>query len=98
MTGITGWVDRRRDLTCERETLLAMTAAMAGIGPDGERTWASPRFAAGSRLLKVTSANGETGVEAAAGPFAFERDGQILAVACVAGPIYNYVAIRQELE
>jgi asparagine synthase (glutamine-hydrolysing) len=98
MTGITGWVDHRRDLTCERETLLAMTAAMAGIGPDAERIWASPGFAAGCRLLKVTNANGETGMEAEAGPFVFERDGQILAVACVAGPIYNYAVVRRQLE
>lgn len=98
MTGITGWADCRRDLTHERETLLAMTAAMAGIGPDGERIWASPRFAAGSRLLAITNVNGSTCVEAEVGPFVFERDSEVLGVACVAGSIYNYAAVRDELE
>jgi asparagine synthase (glutamine-hydrolysing) len=92
MTGITGWADYRRDLTPERETLLAMTAAMAGIGPDGEKVWTSRRFAAGSRLL---DADGEP---AEGGPFAFEDNGALVAVACQAGPVYNAVQVRADLE
>src|SRR5260221_7241892 len=92
MTGITGWVDYQRDLTPDRETLLAMTATMAGIGPDGEEIWTSRRYATGIRLLDVA------GDKAAAGPFVLTADGEVRAVACQAGPLYNASDVRAELE
>ncbi len=92
MTGITGWVDYQRNLTADRETLLAMTATMAGIGPDGEEIWTSRRYATGTRLLDVA------GDKAAAGPFVITADGEVLAVACQAGPLYNAPDVRAELE
>ncbi|MFC8131462.1 asparagine synthase (glutamine-hydrolyzing) [Streptomyces sp. NPDC057302] len=91
MSGITGWVDFERDLTRERSTVLAMTAAMAQRGPDGEGIWVSRRAALGHRRLAVFDLAG--GHQ----PVALEHDGRTIAVAAHSGSILNHQELRAEL-
>ncbi|MGW5869059.1 asparagine synthase (glutamine-hydrolyzing) [Streptomyces sp. NPDC055239] len=91
MSGITGWVDFDRDLTRERSTVLAMTAAMAQRGPDGEGIWVSQRAALGHRRLAVFDlADGHQ-------PVTLEHDGRTVAVAAHSGSILNHQELRAEL-
>jgi len=53
MCGITGWIDHRRDLRSQRDTLRAMTETLARRGPDAYGEWISERAALGHRRLAV---------------------------------------------
>ncbi|GAA2613550.1 asparagine synthase (glutamine-hydrolyzing) [Dactylosporangium fulvum] len=91
MSAVTGWVDFQRDLHRERDTILAMTAAMACRGPDGEDVWAGRHAALGHRRLAVFDLdNGRQ-------PVAVERDGRTVAVGAHSGSLLNHAELRREL-
>lgn len=95
MSGIAGWIDHERDLTREGATLRAMTATMAARGPDAEGIWLSPRAGLGHRALWLDSDRAADGPVAQ--PFAVTEQGTTVAVAALAGEIYNAAALRVEL-
>lgn len=91
MSGITGWVDFRRDLRRCRPTVEAMTAALVCRGPDGEGVWLDTRAALGHRHLAVA------GPGSAAGPFVLEREGRPVVAAVFDGALYNAPELRAAL-
>lgn len=91
MSGITGWIDHERDLRRERPTLLAMTAALAQRGPDGERLWLAEHAAVGTRW------SDEDGTGAPRQPWVFEEAGRTVLAAAVTGVLYDTDALRSDL-
>ncbi|MDX3380101.1 asparagine synthase (glutamine-hydrolyzing) [Streptomyces niveiscabiei] len=92
MCGIAGWIDFRRDLTEEGATVRTMVAAIANRGPDDEAVWTDRRAALGHRRLSVID------LERSTQPMVAEADGRTLAVVVHNGEIYNFRALRRELE
>lgn len=90
MCGITGWVDWDRDLTAERDVVLAMTETMARRGPDAGGIWLSPRAALGHRRLAVID------IEGGAQPMIAHRPEPV--VLTYSGEVYNFPELRAELE
>ncbi|HZX08261.1 asparagine synthase (glutamine-hydrolyzing) [Kribbella sp.] len=91
MCGFAGWLSQGRDLTCEHETIAAMTATMACRGPDESGVWTTPQIALGHRRLAVIDVPGgkqPMRVETPAGTVAL----------VFAGEIYNFVELRRQLE
>lgn len=79
MSGLVGWVDRRRDLRGEAEVVSAMTEAVRRRGPDGKGVWLSPGAAMGHRRLAATDGWGEQPAvtETDRGPVVLAYDGHI---------------------
>lgn len=91
MSGITGWIDFERNLSQERAVVLAMTAAMAQRGPDGEGTWVSRHAAFGHRKLNISAvADGQP-------PVIHTENGELVAVGMHSGSILNHAELRKEL-
>ncbi|MEU6846112.1 asparagine synthase (glutamine-hydrolyzing) [Streptomyces sp. NPDC046716] len=91
MSGITGWIDHGRDLRRERPTLLAMTAALAQRGGDGERLWSAEHAALGARW---SDADGSGRPQQ---PWVLEEGGRTVLAATVTGVLYDTDALRAEL-
>ncbi|WP_279579001.1 asparagine synthetase B family protein [Fodinicola feengrottensis] len=91
MSGITGWVDFERDLHRDGATVRAMTATLAGRGPDAEELWLSSRAILGHRRLAVVDREGGRQPKVA------EEDGKLLAVVVFNGEIYNADELRGQL-
>ncbi|MHC0432275.1 asparagine synthase (glutamine-hydrolyzing) [Streptomyces sp. O3] len=91
MSGIAGWIDHTRDLRRERSTLLAMTAALAQRGPDGERLWLDEHAGLGTRWSDADGTNTPQQ------PWEFQQDGRTVLVAAVTGVLYDTDALRAEL-
>lgn len=91
MSGITGWVDFERDLGRDGATVRAMTATLAGRGPDAEELWQSQRAILGHRRLAVVDREGGRQ------PMVVEEDGRPLAVVVFNGEIYNAHELRAQL-
>lgn len=92
MCGITGWLDFSRDLRDRRPVIEAMTATLAARGPDGEGTWIAPHVALGHRRLAVIDLAG------GAQPMIHERGGRGTVALSYNGEVYNFLALRGELE
>jgi hypothetical protein len=84
LSGIVCWVDFERDVTRERATAVAMTAAMDRRGPDDGGVWLARHAALGHRRLAVID------IEGGRQPVAAE----ILAVVTFSGEIYNFRELR----
>jgi len=90
MCGITGWIDHRNDLRPARDTLRAMTQALAARGPDAAGEWLSPHAVLGHRRLSVIDpSNG-------AQPMIRRRGAQTF-VTVYNGELYNAPELRREL-
>ena len=90
MCGIVGWVDFRRDLTQERQTLQAMTDTMRLRGPDAGGIWSSARAGLGHRRLSIIDLDGGAQPMTEKTP-----DGEVVLV--YSGEVYNYRELRDEL-
>ena len=90
MSGITGWVDFRRDLRRCRPTVEAMTATLVCRGPDGEGLWLDEHVAFGHRRLAV-------GPGTSAEPCVLRRDGRAVVASVFDGALYNGPELRAEL-
>jgi len=88
MSGIVGWVDYQRDLSCQDVVVRAMAATMANRGPDGERIWSSKDAVLGHRRLATTGAER---------PFVVEAAGRPLVVVSHSGQVYNRGELHSEL-
>lgn len=58
MCGITGWVDYRKNLDHERETMAKMAETLSKRGPDDTNVWASGHAALGHKRLVVVDPEG----------------------------------------
>ncbi|WP_018348710.1 asparagine synthase (glutamine-hydrolyzing) [Longispora albida] len=92
MCGIAGWVSFNRDLTAELGTLEAMTATMALRGPDASGLLVERHAALGHRRLAVIDIAGGTQ------PMTVEENGRLLSALTFSGEIYNFRALKTELE
>ncbi|MFI6942092.1 asparagine synthase (glutamine-hydrolyzing) [Streptomyces sp. NPDC050418] len=91
MSGIAGWIDHARDLRRERPTLLAMTAALAQRGPDGEQLWLGEQAGLGTRWSDAD------GTGSPQQPWEYRHDGRTVLAATVTGVLYDTDALRGEL-
>ncbi|MEU7912625.1 asparagine synthase (glutamine-hydrolyzing) [Microbispora bryophytorum] len=91
MCGISGWVDYRRDLRGERETVQAMTDTMACRGPDAEGMWLAPHAAFGHRRLAIID------IEGGRQPMVADAGGDNVAALTYSGEVYNFRELRTEL-
>jgi asparagine synthase (glutamine-hydrolysing) len=90
MCGITGWIDHRRDLRSQRDTLRAMTETLARRGPDAAGEWLGVHAALGHRRLAVIDPrNG-------AQPMVRRRGDQTYVIV-YNGELYNAPELRREL-
>ncbi|ANN20163.1 asparagine synthase (glutamine-hydrolyzing) [Amycolatopsis orientalis] len=92
MCGIAGWASFDRDLAGHRDVLAAMTATMACRGPDDEGLFVDGPVALGHRRLAVLDPAGSTQ------PMTAHADGRPLATITFCGEVYNFAALRTELE
>jgi asparagine synthase (glutamine-hydrolysing) len=92
MCGITGWIDFTRDLTAERETVIAMTETLRLRGPDAAGHWLETHVALGHRRLAVVD------VEGGQQPMHLRRRGQDEPVVLTySGELYNFIELRTVL-
>jgi asparagine synthase (glutamine-hydrolysing) len=92
MCGIAGWVDWRRDLSCEGPVVAAMAARLSARGPDARGEWSSRHAALGHRRLSVIDLSPE-----ADQPMVYRRDDLTCAIV-YNGEIYNHRELRRTLE
>jgi asparagine synthase (glutamine-hydrolysing)/putative beta-lactam synthetase len=91
MSGLVGWIDFRRDLSAEVETLRAMTRTMRHRGPDTEDVWIGGNAGIGHRGLATTADADHVR------PARIETDrGAVYAAHC--GEIYNLDELRRDIE
>lgn len=91
MCGITGWVDFGQIVAEQRDTLWAMTDALARRGVDDRGVWAAGHVGLGhTRTAIIDPAGG-------AQPLIAKRDGQVVAALVYNGEVYNYKQLRTEL-
>jgi asparagine synthase (glutamine-hydrolysing) len=91
MCGIAGWVDWDRDLSKESAVIERMTDTMVRRGPDDRGTWLAKHVALGHRRLSIIDpANGKQ-------PMVYS-DGTRTVVIVYNGELYNFLALRSELE
>lgn len=91
MCGITGWVDFGQIVAEQRDTLWAMTDALARRGVDDRGVWAAGHVGLGhTRTAIIDPAGG-------AQPLIARRDGQVVAALVYNGEVYNYKQLRTEL-
>ena len=88
MCGIAGWVDFSRNLLDEKATVNAMTETMALRGPDDCGIWSTEDVALCHRRLAVID------IEGGRQPMVAEDR----AVLTYSGEVYNFRALRAELE
>lgn len=89
MCGIAGWTDWTQDLRPQRELIENMTRTLALRGPDAEGIWVAPHALLGHRRLSIIDlAHG-------AQPMA---DASNEVVLTYSGEVYNYLALREELQ
>ncbi|MFB7666273.1 asparagine synthase (glutamine-hydrolyzing) [Kitasatospora sp. NPDC056138] len=88
MSGITGWVDRGRDLTHEGPTAAAMTARSVR-GGHGDRQWSSPHALLGHSADAMTPAGAQ--------PAVAEEHGRPIAAITFDGVLYNAAQLRSAL-
>ncbi|HLN64141.1 MAG TPA: asparagine synthase (glutamine-hydrolyzing) [Symbiobacteriaceae bacterium] len=91
MCGITGWIDWKADLTRERRTLEAMTAALANRGPDATGMYLTQHAGLGHRRLTIIDPEG------GAQPMT-RRYGDRTYTIVYNGELYNTAEVRRELE
>lgn len=89
MCGIAGWFDTKGERTADRALVKAMSDAISHRGPDGEGFFFAPGLGFGHRRLAVIDL--VTGDQ----PM-FSTDGSICLI--FNGEIFNFKAVRQELE
>ncbi|MFD8247542.1 asparagine synthase (glutamine-hydrolyzing) [Nocardia sp. NPDC059691] len=91
MSGITGWLDRQRDLREHGAAVRAMSDALTHRGPDHGGAWIDRHVALGHRAATVADTRpcGQPAVVADAG--------RPLAVLTLSGEIYNTGELRAEL-
>lgn len=90
MSGITGWVDFRRDLRGQGAVLRTMVGTLAARGPDAEEVWVDEHAAFGHRRLAVLDRAGGRQ------PMTVRSREQSVTVS-TSGTIYNYRELRSEL-
>ncbi|MFE9255818.1 asparagine synthase (glutamine-hydrolyzing) [Streptomyces sp. NPDC006879] len=91
MSGIAGWIDYERDLRRERPTLVAMTAALAQRGPEGERLWVGEHAAVGTRWSATTGHGPQDQ------PWVLQEDGRTVLTAALTGLLFEPELLRAEL-
>ncbi|MBM7097224.1 MULTISPECIES: asparagine synthase (glutamine-hydrolyzing) [Alteribacter] len=90
MCGITGWVDFRRPIENEKETLKTMADTLSRRGPDASQVWAEGHAGFGhTRLIVVDPAGGLQ-------PMSRTKNNNTYTV-CYNGELYNTEDIRKEL-
>src|SRR5579871_2393026 len=89
MCGITGWLDTRGEKAADRAIIRKMTDAIAHRGPDGEGFWFGPGVALGHRRLAI--------IDLVTGDQPMLDRSKSLTIV-FNGEIYNFRALRQELE
>ncbi|MCD0493097.1 asparagine synthase (glutamine-hydrolyzing) [Chromobacterium violaceum] len=92
MCGIAGWVSFERDLSTQRAVAETMTRTMALRGPDEEGLWLDRRAALGHRRLSIID------LEGGRQPMTADEDGRTLACLVYTGEVYNFQALRRELQ
>lgn len=90
MSGLTGWIDFKRNVTGERTTLKGMADTIAHRGVDAEGFWTSKHAALANRRLIVIDPDG--GKQ----PMVFQ-EGEEKLVITYDGEIYNYRELTKEL-
>ncbi|TYR79555.1 asparagine synthase (glutamine-hydrolyzing) [Priestia megaterium] len=90
MCGITGWVDLKRALINERETVTKMVETLSKRGPDDTNVWVKQHVAFGHKRLVVIDP--KCGKQ----PMTREKNQQFYTV-CYNGELYNTEDIRKEL-
>jgi asparagine synthase (glutamine-hydrolysing) len=93
MCGVTGWVSYSQDLRLQRQVLQDMTDTMALRGPDAEGLWIDGPVGFGHRRLSVIDLEGGRQPMLAKG-----KTGQDAAVITYSGEVYNFQALRAELQ
>lgn len=93
MCGIAGWVSYGQDLRAQRKVLQAMTDTMALRGPDAEGLWVEGPVGLGHRRLSVIDLEGGRQPMLAKG-----KNGEDAAVITYSGEVYNFQALRTELQ
>ncbi|MFT4078474.1 asparagine synthase (glutamine-hydrolyzing) [Rhodomicrobium sp.] len=91
MCGIVGWVDWKRDLSREANTVFDMTRTLTRRGPDDEGIWTAEQVAFGHRRLSIIDLRG------GAQPMVVGDSEEPLAVITYGGEIYNFRELRAEL-
>ncbi|MBY8883716.1 asparagine synthase (glutamine-hydrolyzing) [Streptomyces sp. PTM05] len=89
MSGITGWVDRHRDLTRESAAVAAMTARLVR-GTHGDRQWSAPHALLGHRA--------DAPEPLGAPPAAVQEHGRTLAAITFDGVLDNATQLRSALD
>jgi asparagine synthase (glutamine-hydrolysing) len=90
--GITGWLERGRELERERELVERMTETMICRGPDEGGVWISGPIALGHRRLSIID------IEGGKQPMVADHEGdRTLATLTFCGEVYNYRELRAEL-
>lgn len=90
MCGITGWVDYRKNLDHERETMAKMAETLSKRGPDDTNVWASGHAALGhKRLVVVDPEGGKQPMTRTQGDNRF--------TICYNGELYNTEDLRKAL-
>jgi asparagine synthase (glutamine-hydrolysing) len=90
MCGITGWVDFKRNLNIETETLKKMTETLSKRGPDDTNIWTAPHVGFGHKRLTVVDPVGGRQ------PMGKEKH-HFQYTICYNGELYNTEDIRKEL-
>ncbi|WP_242142230.1 MULTISPECIES: asparagine synthase (glutamine-hydrolyzing) [unclassified Bacillus cereus group] len=90
MCGITGWIDYKRSLEGERETVMKMTETLAKRGPDDTNIWINKHIAFGHKRLIVVDPEG--GKQ----PMTCRKEEENYTI-CYNGELYNTEDIRKEL-
>jgi asparagine synthase (glutamine-hydrolysing) len=90
MCGITGWVDYRKNLDHERETMAKMAETLSKRGPDDTNVWTSCHAALGhKRLVVVDPEGGKQPMTRAQGDSRY--------TICYNGELYNTEDLRKAL-
>lgn len=90
MCGITGWIDYKRALEGEKETVMKMTETLAKRGPDDTNIWIDKHVAFGHKRLIVVDPEG--GKQ----PMTCLKEESNYTI-CYNGELYNTEDIRKEL-
>ncbi|MBP3040531.1 asparagine synthase (glutamine-hydrolyzing) [Bacillaceae bacterium Marseille-Q3522] len=90
MCGITGWVDYKKNLKNEAETITTMAETLSKRGPDETNSWSDLHAGFGhKRLIVVDPAGGKQ-------PMSKEKMGNTYTL-CYNGELYNTEELRKEL-
>lgn len=90
MCGITGWIDYKRGLQQEKETITKMTETLSKRGPDDTNVWMSKHALFGHKRLAVVD------LEGGKQPMT-RKKGEHTYTICYNGELYNTEDIRKEL-